>query len=204
MQQPRPQLRRPLGTYTREAQHPSRGGNPYTQDMREEVITRHQLGLPIVTPEIMALCQQYQYPSEWTCRRYIRQFNASGHARPKYATGNHMANRQVLGQHLVRLALLPRGESLNYKPQLTKTRAHSYKLILHNHRFFTTQFHPDCLSAAGLLLAKFPPPPRLRSPPFRLSRRALAGVFYLKIILLRYRYMEESVRSFYFTVNQPP
>ena len=106
MQQPRPQLRmrRPLGTYTREVKHPSRGGNPYSQDMREEVITRHQLGLPTVTPELMTLRQQYQYLQR-TCRRYIRQFNASGHARPKYATGNHMADRQILGQHLVRLAL---------------------------------------------------------------------------------------------------
>jgi hypothetical protein len=51
MQQPRPQLRRPLGTYTREEKHPSSGGNPYSQDMREKVIARHQLGLPIVTPE---------------------------------------------------------------------------------------------------------------------------------------------------------
>ena len=71
--------------------------------MHEEVITRHQLGLPIVSPELMALCQQYQYPSVWACRQYIRQFNASGHARPKYATGNHIA--EVLGLHLVRLAL---------------------------------------------------------------------------------------------------
>jgi hypothetical protein len=105
MQQPRPQLCRPLGTYTWEEKHPSSGGDPYSQDMHQEVITRHQLGLPIVSPELMALCQQYQYPSVWACRQYIRQFNASGHARPKYAMGNHMADRQVLGQHLLRLAL---------------------------------------------------------------------------------------------------
>jgi hypothetical protein len=105
MQQPRPQLCRPLDTYTREENHPSRGGDPYSQEMHAEVITRHQLGLPTVTPELTALCQQYKYPSVWTCRRYIRQFNGSGHARPKYATGNHMADCQVLGQHLVWLAL---------------------------------------------------------------------------------------------------
>ena len=106
MQQPGPQLCRPLGTYTREEKHPISGGNPYSQDMREEVIARHQLGLPTVTPELTALRQQYKYPSVWTCQWYIRQFNASGHARPKYATtGNGMDDRQVLGQHLVRLAL---------------------------------------------------------------------------------------------------
>jgi len=97
MQQPRPQLRRPLGTYTREEKHPSSGGNPYSQDMRDEVIARHQLGLPTVTPELTALHQQYKYPSVWTCRRYIRQIDDSGHAQPKYATsGKHHTSRSGL------------------------------------------------------------------------------------------------------------
>jgi hypothetical protein len=65
---------------TREEKRPSSGGNPYSQDMREVVIAQHQLGLPTVTPELMALCQQYKYPAVWMCRRYIRQFNTSGHA----------------------------------------------------------------------------------------------------------------------------
>ena len=71
MQQPRPcpQLRRLLGIYTREEKHPSSGGNPYSQDMRKEVIARHQHGLPIVIPELTVLRQQYKYPSVWTYRQ---------------------------------------------------------------------------------------------------------------------------------------
>jgi hypothetical protein len=98
---PHPQMRRPLGTFEGEKKHPSQGGNAYSQDMREEVITRFQLGLPMKTPELTALREEYQYPSVWMCRRYIQQFLVEGHARPKYDTGNCMAERQVLGQHLV-------------------------------------------------------------------------------------------------------
>jgi hypothetical protein len=75
-----PQMRRPLGTFEGEKKHPSRGGNAYSQDMREEVITRFQLGLPMKTPELTALREEYQYPSVWTCRRYIQQFLVEGHA----------------------------------------------------------------------------------------------------------------------------
>ena len=39
--------------------HPSRGGNAYSQDMCEEVITRFQLGLPMNTPELTALRVEY-------------------------------------------------------------------------------------------------------------------------------------------------
>jgi hypothetical protein len=84
---------------------PSQGGNPYLKDMREEVITQYQPGFLMVTPESMALCEQCLYLSVPTCRKYIKQFHAEGHARPKYATGNCMAEWQVLGQHLVWLAL---------------------------------------------------------------------------------------------------
>ena len=73
--------------------------------MRDLVITRYQLGLPLVSPDLDELRQEYQYPSVWSCRRYIRQFIQKGHAQPKHDTGNHMAERQVLRQHLVRLAL---------------------------------------------------------------------------------------------------
>jgi hypothetical protein len=102
---PHPQMRRPLGTFEGEKKHPSQGGNAYSQDMREEFITPFQLGLPMKTPELTALSEECQYPSVWTCWGYIQQFLVEGHARPKYDTGNRMAERQVLGQHFVRLAL---------------------------------------------------------------------------------------------------
>ena len=79
MQQPCPQLRRPLRTYTREEKHPSSGGNPYSQDMREEVIAQHQLGLPTVTPELAALCQQVQkMATRGGCRQRQRQPSGRG------------------------------------------------------------------------------------------------------------------------------
>ena len=84
-----------------EKKHPSRGGSPYSQDMRDLVITCYQLGLTLILPDLDELRKEYQYPSVWSCRRYIRQFIQEGHARPKHETGNHMAERQVLGQHLV-------------------------------------------------------------------------------------------------------
>jgi len=98
-------LRRPLGTFTKPTHHPSRGGNPYSIDFRTEVITRYQLGLPLVTPELEALRDLYAYPSIITCMRCIEKERALGHWQPKYATGNHFAERDILGQALVHLAL---------------------------------------------------------------------------------------------------
>ena len=37
-------LRQSLGTFIEEGPHPSRGGNPYSDDYRNDVITRYQLG----------------------------------------------------------------------------------------------------------------------------------------------------------------
>jgi hypothetical protein len=48
--------------------------------MQKEVISRYQLGFPMVTPELIALHEQYLYPSVPTCHRYIKQFHAVGHA----------------------------------------------------------------------------------------------------------------------------
>jgi hypothetical protein len=63
MQQPHLQLCRPLGSFVEERKYPSQGGNPYLQDMREEVIIQYQLGFPMVTPELTALREQYLYLS---------------------------------------------------------------------------------------------------------------------------------------------
>ena len=60
--------------------HPSQGGNAYFQDMREEVITWFKLGLPMNTPELTALREEYQYPLVWKCQWYIQQFLEEGHA----------------------------------------------------------------------------------------------------------------------------
>ena len=97
---------RPLnGTRVGTKHHPSRGGNPYPPEMRLQVIRRHQLNRPMTTPEITQLRDEKAYPSIATCKRWIRQFNQLGHSRPKRATGNNFAGRQVQGEQLVQLAL---------------------------------------------------------------------------------------------------
>lgn len=98
-------LRQPLGTFANETPHPSRGGNSYSDDMKEDVIMRWQMGIPLVSPELDALRAVHAYPHIDTCMRYIRQFHDHGHTRRKKATGNHPAEREILGQPLVRLAL---------------------------------------------------------------------------------------------------
>lgn len=95
----------PRGTFTQASSHPSNGGNPYSDDMRCDVITRFQLGLPLDTPALQALRDVYAYPSLDTCNRFINQMQHYGHVQPKRATGNHDAEREVRGQALVRLAL---------------------------------------------------------------------------------------------------
>lgn len=99
------QLPRPRGTYTNDKPHPSRGGNPYSNDMRDDVVTRWRIGQPLDTPELNALRNEYKYPSIWSCERWIEQVHQVGHCRPKFATGNHDPFRDVNGQALVRLAM---------------------------------------------------------------------------------------------------
>ncbi len=103
---PHRRLRQPLGTFQHDGKkHPSWGGNPYPQEVREEVITRYVLGIPLQSPDLDALRAVYAYPSLQTCMRYIKQYHELGHWDNKIATGNHQAEREVLGQPLVRLAL---------------------------------------------------------------------------------------------------
>jgi len=86
-------------------------------------------------------------------------------------------NHSVVGSfpHL----LLPRGESLNNKPQLTKTCSYSDKLILYNHHFFIGQSQPNRSTSARIFLVKFLPPLRLRSPSFGHRDVPLRGGLYL-------------------------
>ena len=98
-------LRQPLGTFTEAGHHPSRGGNPYSDDFRNDVVTRYQLGIPLDTPTLKALRDEHAYPHLDTCMRYLNQYQDVGHVQPKMATGNHSAEREVVGQALVRLAL---------------------------------------------------------------------------------------------------
>ena len=66
-------------------------------------------------------------------------------------------------------ALLPRKEGSDNTTTTRLPCSCSSKFFLDNRRFSHAQVHPNCSSYAGLILAKFPPPPRLRSSPFRPS-----------------------------------
>ena len=99
-----PPLPLPRGTFAEEKRHPSRGGNPYSDDFRNDVIMRDQLGLALDTDELNALHAFYVYPSLSLCSRYISKFNNLGHCRSMLKMGNHEAERAVRGQSLVYLA----------------------------------------------------------------------------------------------------
>ena len=100
-----PSLPLPRGTFTDARPHPSRGGNPYSDDFRNDVITHYLLGISIDTNALNALRVVHAYPSIRTCMRFIHQFHQVGHVQPKRATGNREAQREIRGQALVHLAI---------------------------------------------------------------------------------------------------
>ncbi len=62
-----PPLPLPRGMFAEEKRHLSHGGNPYSDDFRNNVIMRYQLGLGLDTDELNALDAVYAYPSLSTC-----------------------------------------------------------------------------------------------------------------------------------------
>jgi hypothetical protein len=55
--------------------YPSRVGNPYSDDFRHDVFMQYQLGLSLVTAELMGLRPVYAYPSMTSCRQCIKKHN---------------------------------------------------------------------------------------------------------------------------------
>lgn len=100
-----PSLPLPRGTFTDARPHPSRGGNPYSDDFRNDVITRYLLDISIDTNALNALRAVRAYPSIQTCMRFINKYHQVGHVQPKRATGNREAQREIRGQALVHLAM---------------------------------------------------------------------------------------------------
>ena len=97
---------RPRGSFQPERSHPSCGGNAYSDDIRNDVLTSHRLGIPLDSPELNLLrAQPPAYPSLQTCMNYINRERELGHARAMHATGNRVAERKIEGEPLVRLAL---------------------------------------------------------------------------------------------------
>ena len=120
-----PSLPLPRGTYTEGGPHPSNGGNPYSDDYRQDVITRWLMGLSLDSDELNALRDVYTYPSLQTCERYIERWWDYDHVQPMRATGNHPAERELRGQPLVRLALY---RSVYPKATLNQVRAFLFNM----------------------------------------------------------------------------
>ena len=104
--------RRPLGTRRDEEKHPSRGGRPYSQDLREMVMSVYMIngggvaGLQaLASEEFENLRQHKKFPCMSTCRRYIHQFHDEGNILAKLHTGNKFAKREIHGFDLFNLVL---------------------------------------------------------------------------------------------------
>ncbi len=140
----RPTLPPPRGTFTEPRAHPSRGGNPYSDDIRKSVIARYLLGIPLDSPSLNALRAIHAFPHMDTCMRYIRRFHECGHFRPKIATGNHTAEHEIRGQSLINLALF---RCVHPEATIDHTRA-----FLFNMDPMVTPFTPIAVVRAEKLL----------------------------------------------------
>ena len=101
----RPPVRPPNGTRVDSVPHPSRGGNAYSPEVREQVISLWQNGNDLRAPWLEELREQKLFPCMKTCNRWIQQFLGEGHTRRKRRTGNIISMREVHGQDLFNLAL---------------------------------------------------------------------------------------------------
>ena len=96
------------GVRVEEYSHASQGGRAYPKEVREMVL---QMILNagsinvLKSPQICQLQSQHTFPHIATCRRWLRQYLVLGHVRPKRATGNNIARREISGEVLVQLAL---------------------------------------------------------------------------------------------------
>ena len=76
-----PRLRRPNGTrQDPPPSHPSRGGNPYSDEMRRMVLQMHFNGVNLrnLPPEFADLRLNNKFPCHTTCRDWIRIFHEAG------------------------------------------------------------------------------------------------------------------------------
>ena len=106
-----PSLPLPRGTYTEGGPHPSNGGNPYSDDYRQDVITRWLMGLSPDSDKLNALRDVYTYPSLQTCERYIERWWDYDHVQPMRAPCGEGASRAT-SRSLGSLSVgLPQGDS---------------------------------------------------------------------------------------------
>ena len=100
-------IRPPLKTRRNQVHHASNcTGKPYPREVRDQIIWRHNNGIPQTDAMIRQLQASNEYPCAQTISRYIRQYVTVGHVLPYRQTGNRGAQREVNGTDLISLALL--------------------------------------------------------------------------------------------------
>ena len=121
-----PRLRPPNGTRQEPPPfHPSRGGNPYSDDMRQMVIEMHLRGQDLEAPNLEELRWEWKFTALITCRRWIDIYYETGDICPKRATGNKHSTREILGEVLEKLVLY---RVIVPKAILTKCRVYLFHI----------------------------------------------------------------------------
>ncbi len=103
-----PRIRHPNGTrQDPPPSHPSRGGNPYSDEMRRMVLQMHFNGVNLRNPppEFADLRLNHKFPCYSTCQDWIQTYHATGDICLMIATGNRHAEREISGLVLEWLAL---------------------------------------------------------------------------------------------------
>lgn len=130
--------RPPNGVRVESGPHPSRGGTPYSQEVREMVIWRFVNNLPLNTPEINAMRAEKKFPCLSTCNNWIAQYVEEGNVDPKRRTGNMFAEREILGRPLEQMALF---WVVNPKATYAEVRAYLYNIDPTRDPYSDSQVH---------------------------------------------------------------
>ena len=99
------QLARPQGVFTTPMKHPGRRDNPYDEHWCALIVTRYRHGIPLDSDHLQMPWDRYGFPFYKSCMRYIEKYRQYGHWQPKHANENHVTERKVLGQPLIRVVL---------------------------------------------------------------------------------------------------
>ena len=136
-----PQLCHPNGTrQDPPPSHPSRGGNPYSNDTRQLVLQMHFDGINLRNPppEFANLRLNHKFPCYETCRDWIQVFHSTGDICPMIATGNRHAVREISGLKLEWLALY---RAVLPKATLAECRAFLFNMDPNEPPYSNSQVH---------------------------------------------------------------
>ena len=138
---PTHKVRLPLGTREEATKHPSRGGNPYSQEYRLLVISIYQEGgwQALCTPEYDALRALKKFPCRSTCKSWIRLQEHYGHIFPKRKSGNKFSTREITGVDLFNLTICYR--MMRPKAYINEVRAYVNNMNPANPPYLHSQIH---------------------------------------------------------------